>query len=413
MNDANLKKNMLWNAAGNLIYLGCQWLVTVLVTNLGQFRDAGLLSIAMSVSATFQTLAMFGIRSYQVSDIENKYSNTCYVLFRLITCAAALVGCMGFSLVTGYRGEQLLCILLFMLFRLAENFSDVLHGIAQKNDRLDVAGKSFAIKGVGLLALFLLGYRLGGNLAVGLFAMAAFSIASTLVYDLPATRRVSDFRLSERGNRWLRLGRECLPLCAYLFLSSAMVTLPKLILERRCGGELLGAYSSIFAPAMLIQAAMGYVYNPFAQMLAALRQKADHRGFLTLSAKITGAILALALLMTVAAYFLGEFLLVLLFGDAIRPYVSLLIPILLAITVTSLFGFLCMLAIVLRRFAWLLCSCGVGFVLCLVLSAPMIDAFSANGTSYALILATVVACLILTCAILWDLLSSNRTKKGD
>ena len=409
----NMRKNILWNAIGNLVYMFCQWLITVLVTRLGTFEEAGILSIAMSVSAIFQTVAMFGIRNYQVSDVEERYSDTNYVTFRVLTCTVAPIACAVFSLIAGYRGRAILAILLFMLFRLAENFADVFHGIAQKNGRLDIAGKSFAIKGVGLLALFLLGYRIGGTLAVGLFAMAAFSIASTLVYDLPATRRISDFRLSERGNRWLRLGRECLPLCAYLFLSSAMVTLPKLILERRCGGELLGAYSSIFAPAMLIQAAMGYVYNPFAQMLAALRQKADHRGFLKLSAKITGAILALALLMTVAAYFLGEFLLVLLFGDAIRPYVSLLIPILLAITVTSLFGFLCMLAIVLRRFAWLLCSCGVGFVLCLVLSAPMIDAFSANGTSYALILATVVACLILTCAILWDLLSSNRTKKGD
>ena len=78
MSEQNLKKNMIWNAAGNLIYMACQWIVTVLVTNLGDFYDAGVLSIAMSVSATFRTLAMFGIRNYQVSDIDDKYSDTCH-----------------------------------------------------------------------------------------------------------------------------------------------------------------------------------------------------------------------------------------------------------------------------------------------------------------------------------------------
>jgi len=188
-----MKKNMLWNAAGNLIYLGCQWLITVLVTNLGQFRDAGILSIAMSVSATFQTVAMFGIRNYQVSDVYGKYSDTCYVSFRIISCLVAMGGCIGFSLLNGYLGEQLLAIFLFMLFRLAENFSDVLHGIAQKNERLDLAGKSFAIKGIGILAVFLVGYRFGGSLTVGLLSMALFSWVSTLAYDIFVVRRISRF----------------------------------------------------------------------------------------------------------------------------------------------------------------------------------------------------------------------------
>ncbi len=406
----NLKKNMLWNAAGNLIYLGCQWLVTVLVTNLGQFHDAGILSVAMSVSATFQTVAMFGIRNFQVSDVEKKYSDTCYVGFRTLTCSAAMLACILFSLITGYRGEQLLSIFLFMLFRLAENFSDVLHGIAQKNGRLDVAGKSFAIKGVGLLAVFLAGYKLSASLCVGLACMAFFSCATTLLYDLFATRKLSDFGMVEKGIGWLSLARETAPLCVYLFLSSAITTLPKLILEKQCGEEVLGAYASIFAPALLIQAAMGYIYNPFAQMLGEKKAVADRAGFLKLSGKLTAAITLIALVMIVAAEFLGEFLLTLIFGDAIRPYAYLLIPILIAVSVTALFAFLCMLAIVLRSFVWLLISCGAGFAFCIAFTKPFITHFSVNGTSYSLISATALASVILTVGIGLSLFSKNDKK---
>lgn len=401
---------MVWYAGGNLVYLVCQWLVTVLVTKLGGFGDAGVLSVAMSVSATFQTLAMFGMRNFQVSDIEDKYTNSCYVGFRIVTCMAAMVGCMIFSLVSSYRGEALLAIFLFMTFRLSENFADVLYGIAQKHDRLDIAGKSFAIKGIGVLAIFLAAYRISGSLNVGLAAMAIFSIVITALYDAIFVKRVSDYGFWEKGGRWISLAGETAPLCIYLFLSTAITTVPKLVLERECGGEILGAYSSIFAPALLIQAAMCYVYNPFAQIFAAHRAKRDKRGFLLLAGKITAAIVLLTVLILLAAWLLGDWALELIFGEMIRPYAFLLAPILISIAITSFFGFLCMLATVLRAFSWLLISCGAGFAFCLFLTAPMIDAFGVNGTSYSLSAGMLLASAILILGVMLRLREPRTTR---
>jgi len=403
-----MKKNMLWNAAGNLIYLGCQWLITVLVTNLGQFRDAGILSIAMSVSATFQTVAMFGIRNYQVSDVYGKYSDTCYVSFRIISCLVAMGGCIGFSLLNGYLGEQLLAIFLFMLFRLAENFSDVLHGIAQKNERLDLAGKSFAIKGIGILAVFLVGYRFGGSLTVGLLSMALFSWVSTLAYDIFVVRRLSRFGLLEKGWKWLPLAVETLPLCIYLFLNSALATIPKLILEKQCGEEILGAYSSIFAPALLISAAAGYFYSPFVTSFTRFYHAGDRKAFLSLFFKITAAILAFSGVAILAALFLGEFALTLIFGEKIKEYVYLLVPIFISIFVSAYFTFLCTLEIIFRDFVWLLFACGSGVLLELVLTNAWITGSGINATSYSFILAAAVGSVIL----LWRMLRTVSKCRG-
>jgi len=408
MNHQNLKKNMIWNAAGNLIYLGCQWLITVLVARSAQFEAAGVLSVALSMSATFQTLANFGIRSFQVSDVENRYTDNCYVFFRVIACSVAMVACLLTSVAVGYRSETLLCIALYMLFRIAESLSDVLHGIAQKNDRLDVAGKSFAIKGIGLLVLFVAGYLWSDRLSVGLAGMAVFSCASTLLYDLTVTRRLASFRFFDYRSGWLALAKETWPLCAYLFLSSAIVMLPRLILEQRCGEEILGIYASVFAPATLIQAAMGYVYNPFAQLLGEYRARGDRKAFLVLSAKIMVAIAAVAGVMVAVASFAGKFLLGLLLGEAILPHTDLLIPILLAIALISIFGFLCMLAIVLRAFFFLLVGCAVGLALCALITVPMIDKVGMNAPSYALILSALVASVVLTAGILQKLFQRQK-----
>ena len=406
------KRNFIWHAVGNITYLLCQWLITVLVPVIGGFQDAGILSIAMSVSATCQTVGMFGIRNYQVSDVDEKYSDSCYVGLRAMTCGAAMLMCLAFSLVGGYKGGQFIAITLFMIFRLAETYADVLHGIAQRNGRLYIGGISFCIKGVGLLICFLLGYFLTKSLNLGLLAMTLFSCATVVLYDLPMVRRVKRFRLTDSLGRCGALALETLPLCVYLFLFSAVCTLPKLILEAEMGETVLGIYSSIYAPAMLLQAASGYLYTPFATNFAEMRQRGENKAFLSTLAKISAFILALGVVVMLAAWLLGEFALVLVFGEDIRPHVGLLFPILLVNVVSAYFGFFCMLSIVLRRFRWLLSGCFAGFLLSIFLTKPAIGWLGVNGTSYSIIFATVIACAVLLVGILLEFKAPRTIKEG-
>ncbi len=395
MKQENLKKNMLWNAAGNLIFLGCQWLITVLVTKLGNFTDAGLLSLAMSVSATFQTVAMFGIRSFQVSDIENKYSDTQYVGFRIISCLAAMTGCIVFSLVSGYLGGQLLAIFLFMLFRLSENFSDVIHGIAQKNGRLDIAGKAYAIKGIGILVVYLVTYLLTKNINLSIGAMALLSWAATILYDILTVKKLSGFRLWERKLRWFPLAKETAPLCVYLFISAAMATVPKLVLERQMGEDTLGIYSSVFAPALLISSAAGYLYSPFVPTFAERYKEKSYKSFWKLFGGITLAISVFGAVALVAAHFFGELALKLLFGDKILAYTYLLIPVLIAIFASAIFTFIATLSVVIRDFLGLIVACGAALLLEAVATGKWLTHSGINATSYSYIAACVLAGVIL------------------
>ena len=94
--NKTLSKNILWNAFGNLFYLGVLWLFTVLVTRKMGFEQGGVFSLALSVSAVFQALALFGTRNYQVSDLKAEFSDQSYLEARIITCAASFIVCIGF-----------------------------------------------------------------------------------------------------------------------------------------------------------------------------------------------------------------------------------------------------------------------------------------------------------------------------
>ena len=69
-----LKCNVLWNTIGTLYYLGMQWLTTVLVVRIsGSYEDAGIYSLAVSITNIFYIIAMYNVRNFQVSDYKNEF----------------------------------------------------------------------------------------------------------------------------------------------------------------------------------------------------------------------------------------------------------------------------------------------------------------------------------------------------
>ena len=80
MKSKSVEENILWNTIGNIIYLGCQWLLSVVVVRIsGSYADAGILTLAISITNIFTTLAAFSVRNYQVSDVGGKYQQSDYI----------------------------------------------------------------------------------------------------------------------------------------------------------------------------------------------------------------------------------------------------------------------------------------------------------------------------------------------
>ena len=145
-------QNALLNSIGSLFYLGCQWLITVLVIRIGSVEDGGDLSLAMSITNIFYTLAAFGMREFQVSDYHNKHSTSDYITTRIMTCLCSILLCSAVILPNRhYSGAQMACILIYMLFRACEALIDTFQAIEQKADRMDYTCISFVVRGILLL----------------------------------------------------------------------------------------------------------------------------------------------------------------------------------------------------------------------------------------------------------------------
>jgi len=121
MERKTVESNIAWNTVGNIFYLGCQWLLSVVVVRVtGSYADAGTLALAISISSIFTILALFSVRNYQVSDITGQYSQSDYVSHRIITCSAAMLLCIVFTMIIGYSLGTTLSIIAYLLMRLVE-----------------------------------------------------------------------------------------------------------------------------------------------------------------------------------------------------------------------------------------------------------------------------------------------------
>lgn len=260
MDNKTVGRNIIWNTTGNIFYLGCQWLLSVAVVRIsGSYADAGVLTLAISATNIFATLAAFSVRNYQVSDLSEKYSQSDYISHRFITCSVAFILCIAFTMISSYRLDVAISIVAYMLMKTVEAFADVFHGILQKQWRLDIVGRSCIYRGVILIASFTLVYKLSGQLPFALLIMAILTAVIFFLYDFRTVRKLTDISCEVNRHSLFYLSKDCLPVLGYSLLLNSIVLTARFFIERYLGEEMLGYYGSVSTIAVIVQMASNLI----------------------------------------------------------------------------------------------------------------------------------------------------------
>ena len=91
VHNKNEAGNYIWNAIGGMLNAGQSVLVLIIVTRVCGLEAAGLYSIAFATGNLFMYLGNYGVRNYQVSDVDEKFPFRSYILHRLLTVALMLL----------------------------------------------------------------------------------------------------------------------------------------------------------------------------------------------------------------------------------------------------------------------------------------------------------------------------------
>jgi O-antigen/teichoic acid export membrane protein len=277
--------------------MGCQWGMLVILAKRGSPEKVGILALALAISAPVFMLSNLQLRVIQATDITEEFSFADYMVLRLLSTLLSLAVIVAVSIFSHYSIETALVVSLIGLAKAFESVSDVIYGLVQRQERMDLISRSMILKGVASIAAFGGIFVLTGSLIGAAAGLACAWCVVLGTYDFALTRvfgwktpklesvRISPLRCFENLFRLLKIS---LPLGLTMMLISLNTNIPRYFIEHYSGTRALG----FFAAIAYLMVAGNLVINALAQ--AALPRLAVYycelrlRDFRSLLLRLTG-----------------------------------------------------------------------------------------------------------------------------
>ncbi len=394
----NLKKDALLNTIGNFSYLGALWLMSVFVVRFGDFEKAGYFSLALTTANIYIALASYTVRLYYAADLNMKFTDSQYFLMRAITTVLSTILCLVGSVIIGYTRYQITVIALFYGYKVMEMFSDILYGALQRHGKLYLSGYSLVIKSCLSLAMFAIILLITSNLVFSLIGIDIIAILTLIGIDIPICKKVGINVVEiekEDFSKAISIMKICFPLFIVGLCYNIIPSIPRLAFERVYSAEQYGIYSSISTLTVLISTAVNCIAVPFVPKFAEYYAQKNKTALKKITILSVLAVVCFGAIAWIGASILGEWVLVLLFGEEMQGYGGVFQMVIIATIFTSIIICLNDFFVAVEQQKYLLYGCIIGAILCAVMSVPMCRYYYMNGVAYNLIISQGVEIGIL------------------
>lgn len=408
----SLRVNFSWTFVGNVVYAGCQWGMLMVLAKLGSPEMVGQFALGLAVTAPIMMLTNLQLRAVQATDARKEYQFGDYLGLRLISTVLALLIIIGIVLITGYRLETALVVLVVGLAKAFESVSDVFYGLLQQHERMDRIAQSMMIKGfLSLTTLGIIVY-LTGSVLWGALGLALAWALILIGYDVRSGALMLRFGSSQHVlptalyPRWeihtlARLSRLALPLGIAMMLISLNTNIPRYFIERRLGEYELGIF-----------AALAYLMVAGNTVIAALGQSASPRlakhyaadnfsAFYTLLFKLICLGMLLGAIGTLVALVAGREILTLLYRPEYAKFWNIFLWLVIASGIGYVSSFLGYGITATRMFHYFIVPYAIVTMINLGLSIFLIPAYGLQGAAWTIIITNLVSCVMPMIIFLW------------
>lgn len=343
-------RDYLWNTVGVGIWGMVFPVLTIVATQLAGTEQAGMFSMAFVTGTLLMIAANYGVRTFQVSDIEQASSFASYQVNRWITSAAALALGALYCSVRGYDADMATLSLGVYVYKVVDGLADVYEGRLQQADKLYLAGISQALRSVAAIAAFSVLLLITRSCAVAAIGMAVASVASLVLVSAPLalleTEPSGPWKISQVNT----LFRHCFPLFSALFLFNLIESMPKFAMESMLSYDNQLYFNALFFPAQGILIAAGFIYKPQLLRLANIwANPRRRRRFDRIVLAMLAVICALTLVTGLFMGWIGIPLMGIMYGVDFEPMRTLAYLMVVAGGVSAAIDFLYAIVTVLRH----------------------------------------------------------------
>lgn len=380
-------------------------IMLMVLTRVCDLETAGMFTIAYASANLFLNMGNYGMRNYQASDVEPKYSFAAYARSRIVTDVAMLVcstAYLAWSAVTvGYDWYKVAVIFCMTLFKLVDSIEDVTDGNYQQHGRLDVGGKLQTVRLSSTLVVFCGAAIFTGDL-LGPLVLATVWTSAVYVMGVIVIRR--KFSLPSRdsvegavaSHGVVSLLRECFPLFLAAFLLFYIGNAPKYAIDANMDDVSQAIYGFIAMPVFVVGLLAQFIYMPIIEPLGRQWGAGDASGFRKVIFKQVGYIAILTLACDAGAAILGAPVLGMLYNTNLHPYVTELLVLVTGGGFLAITSLMTMGITIMREQRCLTVGYVVVALAALVLSPIAVRASGIAGASWIYLGMTVVLAVWFT-----------------
>lgn len=387
----NSTRDYVLNTIGMGVWGALFPILTMVASQLAGAEQAGMFSMAFVIANLLIFIGNYGVRTYQVSDIDETESFAAYEIQRTLSCILMLLVGWLYATLRGYGGEMLQICWGTFAFRAIDAFADVYEGRLQQMDKLYLAGISQAVRCVSGIVVFSVVLFVSRSIPAASIALAIVAGVSLVVVTIPlALFETPKSRKWEMGEI-AEIFRECFPAFLAQFLFTLVESMPKFVMEGSLPYDNQLYFNAIYFPAQAILMIIGLVYKPQLVRLANIWSDPGRRKRFDL---IIIAVLAVTAVFTVVDLlvmgWIGIPVMSFLYGLDFEPYRQAQYLMLVAGGMTAAIDFLYQIITVLRQQEKATGAYAISFVVVTAASLLLVNMMGFDGAVWAYLLVMVI-----------------------
>ena len=407
-------RDFMWNSIGQGAWGVVFPFLTIVVTQLSGVERAGMFSFAFVLANLLYILANYGVRTYQVSDLEEYHSFADYQVNRIATCIVMLV--VGFIIcrVAGFDGLMgTMCMGIFA-YRAVDALGEVYEGRLQQVDKLYLGGVSLALRSAAAFIVFTLFLLITGDLGMASIAMAVAALATFLFVTFPLTMFETPRSLPPNLHSIGILFRECFPVFLALFLYAVIDNMPKFVMQGAAlpyDNQLY--FNALYFPAQAILITVQLIYRPMlVKMANAWADESRRSRFDLLIVAMILLIVAITVVGVILMAWIGIPVMGFLYGLDFGPYARLSYIMLAAGGVTAAIDFLYQVITILRRQQVVMSLYLITFGFSLLVLILMITMMGLEGAVVGYLIVMSILLILLVREYITQRMKFSRVRSG-
>lgn len=303
--DKILIKNFIWNTIGIMLNSFNSLFFLIVVSRINGLNDAGIFSLAFSTALLLYTIGLYSGRMFQVTDIENKITDKDYIFSKVISCSFMIILGFGFIIIKGYDIYKALIVMLLIIYKATEAFSDTLYAVLQKNDKLYQSGQSLVLKSIIGIICFVVIDFITKNLVFACLSIVVVNLLIILIFDFQRVKKYISKDTKVRIENVKDIFKKEFFVFINSFLSNYILNASKYAIDNFMQEEDQARFGYIIMPATVISMFSQFILMPYTNRIRELYAKNEIKKLKRNIGKIIGIVMAFGTFAIFVAYLIG------------------------------------------------------------------------------------------------------------